>query len=441
MKRIQTLQNCLSLLSELVDLPQTSSTAFIWPSCVNEQFMNNLQLEIIYWNLSSALEVAKYFNIQLLTQQTRKSNSTSHNCIYQWLLKVPGSEKLRKDLLNRLNTKGSSSLQELNQKQIMLNSRLQTLVKPSPLQFSNYCVNSKTFPVQLKQKIVPRYSGLTYFGTGPQFTSQTQSFEQIKTYKVQKLSVRNKLAANLVHLLDLAPEKRENLPDLEQLQLLLAVQNQLNPNLKRFEQLRKQVDSDFQTQILLKVQNQILSDHRSDFKLIREKEDETFTQLTQKLNSDFIVDCTILILGLGYQKEETVNKLLEENKKTIKTLNGFKQRSLVMIMFLLKQLNKRINAVLKTRANKNGLVQQYSFVKQDDLIGPEEFIDNYKYGLNNNKSKFKYIILQKKEIIQVFGGEQLVQCLSQNYTEEMPQIKMKVNQQINQEFDETTETQ
>ncbi|CAL6093756.1 Conserved_hypothetical protein [Hexamita inflata] len=42
--------------------------------------MNNLQLEIIYWNLSSALEVAKYFNIQLLTQQTRKSNSTSHNC-------------------------------------------------------------------------------------------------------------------------------------------------------------------------------------------------------------------------------------------------------------------------------------------------------------------------------------------------------------------------
>ncbi|CAL6052726.1 Hypothetical_protein [Hexamita inflata] len=43
--------------------------------------MNNLQLEIIYWNLSSALEVAKYFNIQLLTQQTRKSNSTSHNCI------------------------------------------------------------------------------------------------------------------------------------------------------------------------------------------------------------------------------------------------------------------------------------------------------------------------------------------------------------------------
>ncbi|CAL6044505.1 DNA_mismatch repair protein MutL [Hexamita inflata] len=42
--------------------------------------MNNLQLEIVYWNLSSALEVAKYFNIQLLTQQTRKSNSTSHTC-------------------------------------------------------------------------------------------------------------------------------------------------------------------------------------------------------------------------------------------------------------------------------------------------------------------------------------------------------------------------
>ncbi|CAL6071658.1 Hypothetical_protein [Hexamita inflata] len=47
--------------------------------------MNNLQLEIIYWNLSSALEVAKYFNIQLLTQQTRKSNSTSHNCIQKYL--------------------------------------------------------------------------------------------------------------------------------------------------------------------------------------------------------------------------------------------------------------------------------------------------------------------------------------------------------------------
>ncbi|CAL6053880.1 Hypothetical_protein [Hexamita inflata] len=47
--------------------------------------MNNLQLEIIYWNLSSALEVAKYFNIQLLTQQTRKSNSTSHNCKLQVL--------------------------------------------------------------------------------------------------------------------------------------------------------------------------------------------------------------------------------------------------------------------------------------------------------------------------------------------------------------------
>ncbi|CAL6102008.1 Hypothetical_protein [Hexamita inflata] len=118
MKRIQTLQICLSLLSELVGLPQTSSTAFIFVLAllllhvaisiftfgilntdfeqsimiqydrnhifshlvVNEQFMNNLQLEIVYWNLSSALEVAKYFNIQLLTQQTRKSNSTSHNC-------------------------------------------------------------------------------------------------------------------------------------------------------------------------------------------------------------------------------------------------------------------------------------------------------------------------------------------------------------------------